>query len=133
MGEQVKEELRKLPLLKIEGTDFYVDLRKMEFRQTDNPTNVISFRNVQDNGDHTAVMYDPKTKNAFQGTWGEMNQREDVKLVRLPSMMQLDFGGLVDLLNERARESYLKHQPNKRPAIEEERTIFRSRKKGRGI
>jgi hypothetical protein len=104
---------RKLPVLKIHDADFYVDMAKMEFRQVDNPKNAISFYSVQDNGDHTQVMYDPKTKNAFQGSWGDMSKREDLVLVRLPAAVDLDFNYLMSQLNKLSREKFDERQANK--------------------
>jgi hypothetical protein len=101
---------RKLPVLRIHDTDFHVDMAKLEFRQVDNPRNAISFYNVQDNGDHTQVMYDPKTKNAFQGTWGEMSKREDLVLVKLPAAVELDFNYLVNQLNKLSEQKYMERQ-----------------------
>ena len=128
-------EQRQLPKIKIHDTDFYVDFMGLEFRQVDNPKNAISFRDVQDNGDHTSVMYDPKTKNAFQGTWHEMSEREDVKLIRLPAMINLDREALIGQLNQLSWDAHLKRQKHKnRDQIESpnERQEKR-RRRGRGI
>ena len=110
MNPNETTSLRKLPILRIHDTDFYVDLKMLEFRQVDNAQNAISFKNVQDNGDHTAIVYDPTTKNAFQGTWKEMNGRQDVKLIKLPAMINLDRPGLIDQLNQNAADAYKKSQ-----------------------
>ena len=107
-------EQRQLPKIKIHDTDFYVDFMGLEFKQVDNPKNAISFRDVQDNGDHTSVMYDPKTKNAFQGTWHEMSEREDVKLIRLPAMINLDREALIGQLNQLSWDAHLKRQQVKK-------------------
>ena len=125
----------QLPKVKIHDTDFYVDLKGLEFRQVDNPNNAISFRDVQDNGDHTSVMYDPKTKNAFQGTWHEMSQREDVKLIRLPAMIDLDREALIGQLNQLSWDARIKRQQNKnRDQIDSpEEHQPKRRRKGRGI
>jgi hypothetical protein len=104
---------RKLPVLKIHDADFYVDMAKMEFRQVENPKNAISFNSVQDNGDHTQVMYDPKTKNAFQGSWGDMSKREDLVLVKLPAAVDLDFDYLMSQLNKLSKEKFDERQANK--------------------
>lgn len=126
---------RQLPTVKIHDTDFYVDLIGLEFRQVDNPKNAISFKNVQDNGDHTSVMYDPKTKNAFQGTWHEMSEREDVKLIRLPAMINLDREALIGQLNQLSWDAHLKRQQGKnKDQIEStEEPKGKRRRKGHGI
>ncbi|NOT76992.1 MAG: hypothetical protein HOP08_18875 [Cyclobacteriaceae bacterium] len=100
------EESRILPILRIHDTDFHVDLEKLEFRQVDNDKNTISFYDVHDSGDHTEVMYDPKTKNAFKGSWGEMSQREDLVLVKMPPAIELDTQYIADQLVKNLREKY---------------------------
>lgn len=87
-----------LPILRIHDTDFAVDLLGLQFIQVENPANRISFREVQDNGDHTQLVYDPKIKNAFQGTWSEMMQREDVRIVKLPAAIDLDMQALANVI-----------------------------------
>ena len=125
---------RKLPVLKIHDTDFYVDMAKLEFKQVDDPKNAISFRDVQDNGDHTQVMYDPKTKNAFQGTWGEMSKREDLVLVKLPSAVDLDFDYLMTQLNKLSEQKYLERQMTKPKELQVPVDKLANRQnKGRGI
>lgn len=99
-------ELRLLPILRIHDTDFYVDLEKLEFRQVDNEKNTISFHDVQDNGTHTQLMYDPTTKNAFKGTWAEMSKREDLVLIKLPPAIELDTQYVADQLVKNLREKY---------------------------
>ena len=131
-----RAQQRRLPMVKIHDPDFYVDLKRLEFRQVNDPKNAISFRNVQDNGDHTAVVYDPKTRNAFQGTWEELMTRKDVGVIRLPALINLDREGLVAQLNQNALEAHLKRQQTKivdngHECQEEPRA--RRRRKGRGI
>ena len=113
MDQNASNGLRQLPIVKIDNTDFYVDLKSLEFRQVDNPRNAISFKNVQDNGDHTAVVYDPKTRNAFQGSWEELMARNDVSVVRLPALINLDRDGLVAQLNQNALDAHVKRQQTK--------------------
>lgn len=124
--------LRKLPILRIYDTNFYVDLKLLEFRQVDNAENAISFKNVQDNGDHTAIVYDPATKNAFQGTWKEMNERSDVRLIKLPAMINLDRPGLIDQLNQNAADAYKKSQSGK-IKLNQSESPPRKRKRSRGF
>ena len=128
-------EQTQLPKIKIHDTDFYVDFMGLEFRQVDNPKNAISFRDVQDNGDHTSVMYDPKTKNAFQGTWHEMSEREDVQLIKLPAMINLDRDALVGQLNQLSWDAHLKRQQVKKSdRIERPKEHqAKRRRRGRGI
>jgi len=87
-------------ILKIHDSDFFVDLQKMQFVQVDNPANVISFNDVQDNGDHCLVMYDTLTRNAFQGTWSELMQSKAVVPVKLPAVKDLDPAGLAKVRHQ---------------------------------
>jgi len=125
---------RKLPVLRIHDTDFHVDMAKLEFTQVDNPKNAISFRDVQDNGDYTQLMYDPKTKNAFQGTWGEMSKRDDLVLVKLPAAVDLDFDYLITQLNKLSEQKFMERQMAKPKDLQVplERPGTRQHK-GRGI
>ena len=132
----MNSEPRQLPTIKIHDTEFHVDIRLMEFRQVSNSDNVISFKNVQDNIDHTAVLYDPKTKNAFQGTWQEMSARKDVVLVKLPCIIDLDRDGLVAQLNQVSLDAHMKRQQANEAINESGSPIdyhAKRRRKGRGI
>jgi hypothetical protein len=99
-------DLKLLPILRIHDTDFYVDMEKLEFRQVDNDKNAISFYDVQDNGDHTQIIYDPKTKNAFQGSFGEMMHRDELVVVKLPPAIELDTQYIADQLVKNLHEKY---------------------------
>jgi len=123
------ESLRKLPLLMIHDTEFYVDIAKLQFRQADNQANVIHFKDVQDNGDHTAIVYDPKTKNAFHGTQAEMKAREDVLLIKLPAKEDLDFDYVMQQLVKKREQiaQQSKESIQSKPTQEE-----KNRKTGKG-
>lgn len=103
----MEEELRKLPILRIHETDYYVDMAKLEFRQVDDAKNAIAFRDVADHGSHTSVIYDPKTKNAFKGTWFELSNRPDVSVIKLPPVIELDTTFIADNLQSELRRKYL--------------------------
>jgi len=82
--------LSTLPTLRVHDTDFYVDLRGMQFIQVDRPTNRISFEDVQDEGTHSLMLYDTVTKNAFKGTWAAFCASSTAIEVRLPPLEKLD-------------------------------------------
>lgn len=103
----MEEELRKLPILRIHETDYYVDMAKLEFRQVDDAKNAIAFRDVADHGSHTSVIYDPKTKNAFKGTWFDLSNRPDVSVIKLPPVIELDTTFIADNLQSELRRKYL--------------------------
>lgn len=100
----MKEEL---PIIRIHETDFYVDLRQMQFTEIKNPSNTISFENVQDNGDHCLILFDTTTKNAFQGTFGELTASPYVVQVRLPGLHDLDPVKLAQIINEQRQDFLL--------------------------
>lgn len=126
-----EESLRKLPILVIHDTEFYVDVARLQFRQVDNASNVIHLRDVQDNGDHTSIMYDLKTKNAFQGTREEMNMRSDVILVKLPATADLDFDYLMEQLSKKRDEIARQRKPSDQSITPEEK--IKKSGKGQGL
>jgi len=90
----------ELPVLRIHDTDFFVDLRGMQFIQVDQPANCIRFDDVQYEDNSCLILYDTSTKNAFQGIWTELCQSETVVEVRLPSLEELDPPTLAALVLE---------------------------------
>lgn len=79
-----------LPIINIGRTDFFVDLRRMEFREVGNPVNHITFYDLQDNGDHLLLLYDTTTRNAYQGPGRKLTESNKVKIIRLPPLEKLD-------------------------------------------
>lgn len=61
------EEGRELPVFNIGGTDFIIDLKKHEFRQSDNPYNRITLGNVKEEMGFSHFLYDNRTKNIYLG------------------------------------------------------------------
>jgi len=90
----------ELPIIRIHDTAFRIDLRGMQFVQVDQPSNCISFDDVQDNITHCLILYDTATKNAFQGNWEELSRSNTVVEVRLPSLTELDPPTLAALILE---------------------------------
>jgi len=54
---------RDLPVFSIEGTDFLVDVYRLELRQKDNPANRILFENMRDVDDGYTINYSTTAKN----------------------------------------------------------------------
>jgi hypothetical protein len=79
-----------LPIRHIRGTPFYVDLRRMEFRQVANPANRITFFDLRDNGDHLILLYDTETRNAYQSPVPNETKPAGIIVVRLPPLDKLD-------------------------------------------
>ena len=87
---------RLLPVFQIEGTEFLVDIRLNEFRQKDAPWNRISMDELREStvSEVTALVYDTDTKNIYEGIVDPDNIPAHVKLVIVPSLMELDPVGL---------------------------------------
>ena len=82
--------MKHLPTIEIAGTEFFVDLRRMELREVANPDNKITFYDFRDNGDHLLLLYDTETHNAYQGPGRKLAETGKVKRVRLQPLDQLD-------------------------------------------
>lgn len=74
---------RLLPIVNLYGTDFFLDLRLQEFRQTENPSNKIPLTSLQPEEFHFGLWYDSTSKNEFKGTEPELGKRDDVKYLVL--------------------------------------------------
>lgn len=82
----------------IEGVTFEVDIHKQVLRQTDNPTNEISFvRDMTDLGSHYLLVFDPEGKNIpRQAHHGHTIEVSVPKLIELdPQGMAAKYGWLV--------------------------------------
>lgn len=55
---------RQLPIIDVEGTDFFVDVLHEELRQKDNPVNRISFSAFYQEGNGYTFLYDKVLKNS---------------------------------------------------------------------
>lgn len=82
--------MRSLTTMDIAGTDFFVDLRRMELREVANPANKITFYDFQDKGDHLLLLYDTETRNVYRGPGRKLAETDKVKIIRLPPLDQLD-------------------------------------------
>jgi len=82
--------MKTLPIIDIAGTDFLVDLQRMEFREVANPSNKITFYDFQDNGDHLLLQYDTETRNVYRGLDGKLPEPGQVQNIRLQPLDQLD-------------------------------------------
>ncbi|WP_150114752.1 hypothetical protein [Chryseobacterium sp. IHB B 17019] len=82
---------RELPIFSIEGTDFLVDVDKLELREKSNPENTISIFKMQDrqNGKGYLFAYDKVEKNVA-GPW----TRNETVAVVLPELVTLDPEGM---------------------------------------
>ena len=84
------EETEPCPKILIWKMIFYVDLKHREFRQADNIYNTIPFSKMLAVSGGNVMMYDPVTKNAFDGTIIELMRRDDVVKIKLPISQKMD-------------------------------------------
>lgn len=84
---------KQLPIYKIEGTEFVVDVRKNELRQKDNPANTISFHDMLDLGNSYTFSFD-KTRKNFPAPFSP--QTENIVKVNVPQMVHLDPSGMAE-------------------------------------
>jgi len=120
----------ELPVLRIHDTDFYVDLRGMQFIQVDQPSNRIHFDVVKDDRTESVIFFDTSTKNAFKGTWAELRQATTVVEVRLPSLAELDPPTMMAILIEtRASDDLLRAARMLEKVSEQRKPQLKNRKR----
>lgn len=82
--------MRPLPIINIAGTDFFIDLRRMELREIANPVNRITFYDLREDGDHLLLLYDTRTRNAYHGPGRKLTECNKLKIIRLRPLQELD-------------------------------------------
>lgn len=82
---------RELPSINIKGTDFWVDINKVELREKDNPVNTISIYEMRDVEDGYAFDYSLLDKNipSLISNGGETS-------VKIPELVVLDPVGMAE-------------------------------------
>lgn len=138
-GQVIDVESSILPTIKIDSTDFIVDLPRNEFRQTDNPDNRISLDELFPVGPaHIGFFFDTRTKNVFKGTMDEKANRIGVKLIELPPLAVMDPEGMKRRIREATAQA---RADRKKPIVlpkearpkAQEFFRLRTKRKGRGI
>lgn len=81
---------RLLPVINILDTDFQVDLRRMELRELADPSNRISFYDLQDKGDCLLLLYDKANRKAYPDDPPRQPLPDKVQYVKLPPLEKLD-------------------------------------------
>jgi hypothetical protein len=82
------KKLRRLPTYKVGNIHFFVDVDKLELRQTDNPANTISFLEMEDWGTHYRLFYDNISKGYSPATHPFVTE------VEVPPLVELDLAGM---------------------------------------
>lgn len=94
-GEQEQEPVRELPVVRIYGTDFLVDIQKHEFRELADPFNRMTLGDVPENEGFYKLFYDTDTKNIFLGSHSLYSKfPPSVRVVIVPSIRTLDPVGI---------------------------------------
>lgn len=84
---------RELPTITIEGTDFIVDVRKLELRERSDLKNTIAFEDMRDVGDGYTFEYSLKNKNL-----PSLFDRGS-RTVKIPEFVMLDPIGMAEKYN----------------------------------
>lgn len=82
--------MKELPILNIEGTDFFVDVNKLELREKANELNAIPFEDMRDVGDGYTFEYSLKDKNL------PSLFNNDSTTVKIPEFVKLDPIGMAE-------------------------------------
>lgn len=67
----MEDQKRKLPIINIAGTEFYVDAVNMELTDTKDPENIIHSMDMLILDDHLEMLFDKRTRNVKSGDWSE--------------------------------------------------------------
>jgi hypothetical protein len=89
--------MRKLPVVDIGGTEFFLDMRLQEFRQVINPFNTIQFEEFTDTEKGMEILFDSSKRTVFHGTPDELKERQiEIKNVQLQPLWKLDPVGWIE-------------------------------------
>ncbi|PUV24439.1 hypothetical protein [Sphingobacterium athyrii] len=86
---------RRLPVIEIEGTPFYVNISRFALVEYGNPENEISFLHMKDCNTNYEFNYNPKTKNLSRG---KENGEAEIP-VKVPRLGVLDPQGMMESYN----------------------------------
>ncbi len=81
---------RELPVYTIEGTDFIVDVEKLQLYEKADPENRISVFDMKDVGDGYVFDYSLKAKNLPE----LFIDNQDITVVKIPELVKLDPAGM---------------------------------------
>jgi hypothetical protein len=80
---------RELPTTNIEGTEFHIDVNKLELREKANPENTISIFDMRDVGDGYEFLYGKEEKNI-----PHLFSSNEKITVKIPDFVELDPAGM---------------------------------------
>ncbi len=84
--------MRKLPLINLAGTDFTIDVRMGELKNTTSPFNSIPFRNMEptEEGYHYQFWYDTEAKGIHLGSVDPNNVPTHLVQMQIPWEIRMD-------------------------------------------
>jgi hypothetical protein len=86
-------------IIEFEGTAFEVDIETQSLIEIGHPDNSISFiEQMTDHGSHYDLIYDPKTRNAFD-RGNDFDKSDDWTLVKIPKLIELNPQGMAERYN----------------------------------
>lgn len=83
---------RELPIIKIEGTEFLLDVNRVVLQEKDSPENTISFFEMDDEGLGYSFEYSLQNRN-MPGPW---DKEADCTVIRLPQLVEMDPEGMAE-------------------------------------
>ena len=86
--------IRKLPIVEILHTDFYVDVIKDELREVVHPENTIPFTAFFRRKDNYVFLYNKRTRSWVYRSWEIDLDKNNLRTVVLPALMELDPEGM---------------------------------------
>ncbi|MBS1525314.1 MAG: hypothetical protein JST19_06685 [Bacteroidetes bacterium] len=108
-----QQQARQLPIFNMAGTDFYVDIRLNAFREVNAPWNAISFDEIVDHDNTSALAFDTRTHNVYTGIIDPDHIPDEVVLVIVPPLAELDPAGMIRKLGLREQTTTDEHQLKK--------------------
>ncbi len=127
-----EEGERKLPIVRIHGTEFLVDIKKHEFREVSDPFNRMTLGDIPENEGMYRLFYDTQTKNIYVGSYQLYSKYPpSVRVVIVPPLRTLDPVGISQ------RQGYSNNGLIQPPAVRELKCIrpqaLKGKRKGKSI
>lgn len=112
------------PLINIYGTDFLLDPTTLQFRQADNPANVIHWHDLKVVGVGYELQYDSLKKNLYQGASPEPDHVKDILLPPLDIMVRDGVLHHCHKLNDGVSKAAIQHiNPETQRAVRDHHTV----------
>ncbi|WP_162903238.1 hypothetical protein [Taibaiella koreensis] len=108
-----QEAPRALPQVDIDGTLFFADIQRHEFRQVDNAGNRMTMGSIKEEMGFSHFLYDTQTKNLYLGNIEKTSAIPDhVRIIIVPPLRHIDPDGLAQ------RQGYKAAKQIERPPVQ---------------